>query len=558
MTYDKDSFLAGVSVGRTLKGWAAAKGEGGSPYPDYPGGYGFDTSDPEQVYAHMRPNEWVTMPTPAENELWMLMFAPVDGAVHVQFALRTAYEVDADGKTYRPQYNVSTYKVVNGSRVVVSSEAVDSGATYKGLYHGAEYGNVFADPEGDAETGSDKLSQILVCISGAVFETFNFVAKPNNISGSTAVTNFNVYEVAANLPKIITLHNGVSGGGLVQRVTKFFALYGENSITSKSVTFNNSAQSLLCVRALDCSKMTKAPSFASCISLLAVPELNLTALADSASGIFNGCSGLIVAPKVNIPIATSVASMFLNCSNMQVARDIDAPKATSAANIFAGCSMLEKGPTINAPLVTNASKAFQDCAAMRSCANINLPAATNISYIFDGCISLEEAPAINAPLCTDASYMFTDCKNIRKAVNINIPKAGTTFGFSGCSNLRTVKMVCAGCGTSSRYTTFNADYNLVDVEIHFHGSGGYVGAFYRRMRRCILTSEDGTAPKMWPATMQFCDTSISRNEAVELFQKIPTPYSSSPYLNFVTTPAAADLTDEDIAIAVAKGWGVLT
>lgn len=31
MDYDKNSFLAGVSVGRTLKGWACGSGSGGVP-----------------------------------------------------------------------------------------------------------------------------------------------------------------------------------------------------------------------------------------------------------------------------------------------------------------------------------------------------------------------------------------------------------------------------------------------------------------------------------------------------------------------------------------------
>ena len=263
-------------------------------------------------------------------------------------------------------------------------------------------------------------------------------------------------------------------------------------------------------------------------------------------------------PHLNIPLVASIVGMFSGCTSLKSVRDINAPKATSIGTLFNGCTSLVNAPSITAPLCTAASRMFAGCSSLKTVGELYLPAATDISYCFHQCVALEEAPKIGAPVCTNAQYLFAECERLKKVTELNLPKAGMSYAFTACDALRTVKMVCAGVGTTSSYNTFNTCYNLVDLEIEFHGGGGYVGPFYRAMRRCILTSGSGTAPSGWPARMDFCDTGISRPEAVELFQKIPTTTRTSARLNFSTTPAAADLTDEDIAIVVAKGWAVST
>ena len=75
MNYDKNSFLAGVSVGRTLKGWATAgEGNGGA------GGSGsWDKNDPTEIYNHTKPDDWCELPTPGVGEAYFILNVPDGG-----------------------------------------------------------------------------------------------------------------------------------------------------------------------------------------------------------------------------------------------------------------------------------------------------------------------------------------------------------------------------------------------------------------------------------------------------------------------------------------------
>lgn len=72
MEYNKDSFLAGVAVGRTLKGWASGAGAGGS-------GSDVDTADPWSVYERTKPAGWTDLPSPAANEMYLIVHIPEGG-----------------------------------------------------------------------------------------------------------------------------------------------------------------------------------------------------------------------------------------------------------------------------------------------------------------------------------------------------------------------------------------------------------------------------------------------------------------------------------------------
>lgn len=579
MEYNKDSFLAGVAVGRTLKGWASA-GSGASE--QYPGGYGWDTSNPQTVYRHMRPAGWLPMPTPAEDELWLLMQIPAEGRGYIAFETDTTAKKNADNTTYHPDYTVDVYDVVDGSRTLKEHTSVASGAVWETSLLGSDYHNPVVE---DGAT----YTQALVRVYGPALMRFiwrHHSALNNGSSAWGQYMDWRVVEIAGRLPSVVIFgrqNQGLKYSAPATNATRFFALHGTNKL--KYLNFSHSAQqpgyaggtNLRAVLELDCSSITDGVSFSGCYKLLAVPHLNLEN--STVAPNFNTCYALVVAPSFDVPKATTASSLFYNCKSLEKVGNLSFPAAQTIAGLFSGCTSLKRVGRIFAPVATVASTLFTGCTSLEEVADIDLPAVTNMGSMFYNCISIEAAPSISAPAATIATNMFYGCQRLKKlpaiTVNatsnnandifymcldateteeINVGSAVATRVFANCYGLRKAKITASGGGA-----VFSGCVNLEDVEITCTGrictpvSGG---KFYQSLRRFIFRT---TNTAFGGSALDFSGTSLCRPEVLEMFAEMPDISSGTTRnITLKRTPAAADLTADDIAVAVAKGWSIVT
>lgn len=575
MTYDKNSFLAGISVGRSLKGWASTKG-GAAPDETW------DTSNPQEVYRRLRPSDWLTMPTPNTEEIWFLLHIPADGAEFISFRV-TCTEKGNDGKTL--PYYVSVIDVQAGERVVVSHNEVASGGQWEAKLYGSDFGNAT----------SDGMTQALIKVSGYGVGGFTWWY---HSAGNYSSADCNVVESAACLPKLTNIGyinargNVYGGGSLCRSRTKFTALYGSNSITSTGMSFNN-MHDLMAVLALDVSGWKNTAQFQYCYRLLAVPVLqydNDASLTNafayctsmrkapkivapetkSWQNIFGGCSAMVEArdlempgatniarlfqncyaleklPKITAPKAATCNEIFKNCRSAEYSAPIDLPAATNIGSICAGCEQLKALPPINAPVATTATSIFDGCYAAESYGEINLPTATALQYAFRYCRSLQELPALDIPAATNIQYLFGYCNAAAKSGRINAPNASASSTFTSCYALRNINL-----NSKSGYSLGDAE-NLAQAVLDVTGTSVSIGTPPHTLQRLIIKSDNtafaGTA-------LPLSATSIGRGAALELFNALPT-ISSTKTITLSQTPAAKDLTDDDVAIVVAKGWTV--
>ena len=230
------------------------------------GGSTSEPLDPVEVYNTTRPSDWLPMPTPADNEMYLLFHIP-DGVSSL-----LAFTVTCTGN-----YTVALGTVSNGAFVQMSSTSVASGSKYETELFADDYGNLTSDGH----------KQVMVKVSGADILTW----APSTHSKKTSPSDFagwNIVEISCNLPsgKKVACGNETSKLALIK--LRYFTWYGENAVTNMSYMFY------------------------SCYSLTAIPQLDTSAVTNM-SYMFNYCSSLTAIPQLDTSAVTNMSYMFSGC-----------------------------------------------------------------------------------------------------------------------------------------------------------------------------------------------------------------------------------------------------
>ena len=209
------------------------------------GGSPSNPLDPVEVYNNTRPSDWLPMPTPAENEMYLLFHIPD------RVSSLLAFTVTCTGN-----YTVELGTVSGGSFVASSSVDIASGSKYEAELFADDYGNLT----------SDGMKQVMVKVSGTDILTW----APSTHSKKTSPSNFagwNIVEISCNLPSGTSVACGSSSGSASLKKLRYFAWYGKNAVTSMNYMFSG------------------------CYSLTAIPQMDTSAVTNMRS-MFNGCNSL--------------------------------------------------------------------------------------------------------------------------------------------------------------------------------------------------------------------------------------------------------------------------
>ena len=281
------------------------------------GGSSGDPTDPVEVYNTTRPSDWLSMPTPADNEMYLLFHIP-DGVSSL-----LAFTVTCTGN-----YTVSLGTVSGGSFVASSSVDIASGSKYET--------ELFADDYSDLT--SDGMKQVMVKVSGTDILTW----APSTHSKKTSPSKFagwNIVEIACRLPSGTSVACGGSTKNLALIKLRYFAWYGENAVTNMSNMFRN-CYSLTAIPQMDTSAVTNMSNiFGSCYSLTAIPQMDTSAVKNMIY-MFTSCYSLTAIPQMDTSAVTNMSYMFQYCYSLMAIPQMDTSAVTSMSNIFGNCYSL--------------------------------------------------------------------------------------------------------------------------------------------------------------------------------------------------------------------------
>ena len=251
-----------------------------------------------------------------------------------------------------------------------------------------------------------------------------------------------------------------SGGGVKDFITTRnaqYLFYYCNSLTNEQLA------SIL--KYEDTSGATSMKSmFNNCSTLTTIPLID-TSNATNMSYMFYYCSNLTTIPQLDTSSATNMSYMFQQCSKLTSIPQLDTSSATDMSHIFHKCIKLTSVPQLDTSKATNMSYMFEECERLTSVPQLDTSKATNMSYMFGNCNYLTTIPQLDTSSCTNMSYMFFYSRKLEK-IDITKFVGGTSYNNQFANNCNSLKTLIIR--TMNAIPTLNS--SAFDGCYHFYGT----------------------------------------------------------------------------------------
>lgn len=384
---------------------------------------------PQEVYEETRPSDWLPMPMPNDDEMYLLFHIPNGLSELIAFTV-----------TCTGNYTVETGTVVNGAFVSQTSANFASSSKYEA--------ELFADDYGDLTSNGFK--QVMIKVSGTEIKIW----RPSAHNKKTVPANFyswNIVEVACKLPQATSV---VFGHGTIVSALKnlyYAAIYGETLITNCNAMFQNCFQ-LITVLSINTSKATTMQSmFTRCLALKSIPLMDTsqvttmyqflydcskissippmdTRLVTNMGYMFYGCTGLKRVPPLNTSNLLSANRMFNSCRALSSIPMMDTSKVKNMESMFSGCYVLRALPISSTSEVTTMKEMCAYCYSLAKIPSMDMSKVENLYQTFYRCYPLKVVDAINISKVTNMNEMVTDCNNLS-----SIKLDPTVTGWAGAA-----------------------------------------------------------------------------------------------------------------------------
>lgn len=263
---------------------------------------GLDMSDPDVVYKATRPADWMLMPDPAEDEIYLLCMIP-DG-LSAWFACKA---VTSPGTEYSIDIGVVGE---TGAYVQKASIAtVASNTVWRAEIAAASWMPVT----------SDGMAQCLMRVSGDHIKQWYPEAIVESKSSEKRTYGGPIVDLVARCSyatrvSTVSQYEGSTDQKGIESIV-YYAWFGSPETGVKR----------------DPSYMFKERD-----SLIAVREIDLSG-STFFSKMFSGCTSLMAVPDIDLSEATNISGMYYKCSALDRI-NIYAPKATQCYNVLAQCT----------------------------------------------------------------------------------------------------------------------------------------------------------------------------------------------------------------------------
>jgi len=225
---------------------------------------------------------------------------------------------------------------------------------------------------------------------------------------------------------------------------------------------------------------------------------------ENMSGMFRYCRSLEVAPELNTSFVEDMSEMFYECSALRQVPLYDTSNVTTMESMFSGCKSLVSVPLFDTRRVTTMRSMFSSCSALASLPPLDLRALESMEGMFSSCYGLVTLPLLNTEAVTTMAYCFSGCYGLLNLPALMLERVSDFNGcFSSCSSLAAAPL------------------------------------------------------QRVSATISFLSCALSRSAILAIFHNLAT-VGGGQSIDIGDNHGARELTTDDLAIATAKGWTVLS
>ena len=286
------------------------------------------------------------------------------------------------------------------------------------------------------------------------------------------------------------------------------------------------------------------------LGVIDMSTLNIATDSHDFRGFFLGC----LATKIVVPTyanATNMFALFSTCSLLKTIENFEnfnTSSVTDMGQMFYTCEALTNLDlsSFNTSSVTNMEQMFSDCKALTNLdlSSFNTSSVTNMQYMFANCEALTnlDLSSFNTSSVTNMEQMFSDCKAL---TNLDL----SSFNTSSVTNMQYMFYTCEAL-TNLDLSSFNTS-SVTNMDEMFSFASNLENVIWGKNWGAGL--EASTSP-----VLSFYFTpKFTHSSALDLINKLA-DHSSTGGGRIVefNTALQPSITDEEIAIATAKGWEI--
>lgn len=307
-----------------------------------PSKYASIIRDIQNVSILGKPTDWLELPEPEDNEIYMLLHIPSGGSERFAFKVNAQYS-----------FTVEVGTIVDGAFVAAKSREIEATAVSPGLYedqlNASDFGNLTSDGR----------------VQAVIHITAPIIYRWVNASHSGAPNDHRdwyIVEIKGRCPMANMFMVGDNRQVYALSRLRYFYLYGENQL--KQVIFRN------------------------CVNLEAVYALDTSHVPYMGSMFYN-CPALMVVPVLDASSSYAFTSMFYNCTRIKQVQIVNAAGITQCPYMFYNAVSLVSPPTFDTSQVTDMTYMYNTCTSLQAIPVIDLASVTLIHAAFAGCQSLQ-------------------------------------------------------------------------------------------------------------------------------------------------------------------------
>jgi surface protein len=229
---------------------------------------------------------------------------------------------------------------------------------------------------------------------------------------------------------------------------------------------------------------------------------------------------------LTIGAATSMSSMFFNCTSLQSVPLFNTASVTNMSAMFSECRSLQSVPLFDTVNVTIMSSMFLSCNSLQSVPLFDTVNVTIMSSMFNICNSLQSVPLFDTVNVTIMSSMFTGCQSLQSVPLFNTANVTSMAAmFQNCFSLNSIPALSTAAITTD-FTNFASGANSLN--------------------RCQM---------VFQRTVSFLNCQLSRDAIVEIFNNLAVVVSAT--ITITGNWGVTALSAADLLIATSKGWTVI-
>lgn len=279
-------------------------------------------------------------------------------------------------------------------------------------------------------------------------------------------------------------------------------------------------------------------SFNGCYSLQSIPPIDTSSLTNMTY-LFNNCHSLISIPPLNTSNVTKMQGTFSYCYSLLSIPLIDTSKVDTMYGLFQFCYSLQSIPQLNTSNVTNMKYMFGH-SGVSTIPQLDTSNVITMENMFNTCGKLITIPPLNTSNVTNMNSMFYDCQNLQIIPQLDTSKVtNVNYLFYSCNSLTSLPLLDFGS-----VTTINTFFGYADMN-NLTDLGGF--------KDLKIDWKDSYGLSKLP-NLTYQSVLNVINNLYDFRGNGDTTTTKTIKFN---TNSLALLSDDDKAIATAKGW-VLT